>query len=72
MKVRAALKKQEGVKTILLSGMRATVVMEDGAKLDEAKVKDAFAPMRLTFVSMEVVDRPVPVAMYNLAAKGVT
>ena len=63
---------QDGVKSIILSGMRATVVMEEGEKLDEAKVKEAILAKRLKFIGMEVVDRPVPVAMYNLAAKGVT
>ncbi len=52
--------------------MRATVVMQDGKKLDEAKVKEAIVAKRLKFVSMEVANRPVPVAMFNMAAKGVT
>ena len=60
------------MKNIILSGMRATVVMDHGKKLDEAKVKEAIVSQRLKFLSMEVVDRPTPVAMYNLAAKGVT
>jgi hypothetical protein len=66
------LESQPGVKNIVLSGMRATVVMEEGVKLDEAKVKEAIVAKRLKFVSMEVVNRPVPVAMFNMAAKGVT
>ena len=63
---------QEGVKNMILSGMRATVVMEQGRSLDEAKVKEALGAKRLKFVSMEVVDRPIPKAMFNLKAKGVT
>ena len=63
---------QAGVKTILLSGMRATVVMEEGKTLNEAKVREALGAQRLKFVSMSVVERPVPKAMYNMTAKGVT
>ena len=66
------MESQPGVKNIVLSGMRATVVMQDGKKLDEAKVKEAIVAKRLKFVSMEVANRPVPVAMFNMAAKGVT
>jgi prolyl-tRNA editing enzyme YbaK/EbsC (Cys-tRNA(Pro) deacylase) len=52
--------------------MRATVVMEEGKTLDEDKVRDALGAKRLKFVSLEVVDRPIPKAMYNMKAKGVT
>lgn len=63
---------QEGVENIILSGMRATVVMKEGTDLDEAKVRDALGAKKLKFVSMKVVDRPAPKAMFNLKAKGVT
>ena len=66
------MRQQGGVKNIVLSGMRATVVMEEGKTLDEDKVRDALGAKRLKFVSLEVVDRPIPKAMYNMKAKGVT
>ncbi len=46
--------------------------MKEGTSLDEAKVRDALGAKKLKFVSMEVVDRPAPKAMFNLKAKGVT
>lgn len=72
MKARAALMSLDGVQNVLLSGMRATVVMEKGKKLDEPKVRDALGAKKLKFVSMAVVGRPSPKVMYNLKAKGVT
>ena len=51
--------------------MRATVVMDEGKSLNEEKVKGALGAKKLKFVSMEVVERPVPKAMFNLKAKGV-
>ena len=66
------MKKQDGVKNIILSGMRATVVMEEGKELEQKKVVDALGALRIKFVSMEVVDRPTPVAVFNMKAKGVT
>lgn len=63
---------QEGVKKILLSGLRATVVMQKGKALDEAKVRDALGSKKLKFVSMEIVERAIPKAMFNMKAKGVT
>ena len=62
----------DGVKNIILSGMRATVVMEEGKTLDEAKIKESLGAKKLKFVSMEVVDRRIPTVMFNLKAKGVT
>ena len=61
---------QDGVKTILLSGLRASVMMEDGKKLDEAKVKEAVAAKGLTFVSMEETKMAAPKASYVLQAAG--
>jgi hypothetical protein len=66
------LSEQEGVKNIILSGMRATVIMEEGKALAEAKVTDALGARKIKFLSMEVVDRAVPAVMFNLKATGVT
>lgn len=63
---------QVGVKTIVVSGMRSTVVMKKGAQLNEEKVRDALGSRRLKFVSLEVVDRPQPKAIYHMTVKGVT
>lgn len=61
---------QDGVKTILLSGLRASVVMEDGKKLSEEKVKEAINAKGITFVSMEMTEMEEPKASYVLAASG--
>ena len=67
-----ALESQEGVKTILLSGLRATVVMEEGQSLDEDKVKAALQANRMEMESLEVKDVNVPKAAYVLQASGIT
>ena len=65
-----AIKSQEGVKKILLSGYRATVVMSDGKTLDEEKTKAAIVAKGLTFESYEKADVVVPQAGYVLAVTG--
>ena len=55
---------------MLLSGMRTTLVMEEGKSLDEAAVKEAVEAKRLKFVSLEVVERPQPDFVYRIPAKG--
>lgn len=61
---------QEGVKSILLSGPRATVIMEEGTSLDEAKLKASIEAKRMTFISLETKTVPRPKAAYVLAAAG--
>lgn len=63
---------QEGVKTVILSGLRATVIMDDGASLDEAKVKAAIKGKGMGFESMEKVELMKPKVAYNLVVKGAT
>ena len=65
-----AIKAQDGVKKILLSGYRATVVMADGKALDEEKTKAAIVGKGLTFESYEKADVVVPEAGYVLAVTG--
>lgn len=60
------------MKKILVSGLRTSVVMEEGKALDEEKVKDALGAQKLKFVSMEVVERPLPKVIFNMEAKGIT
>ena len=50
--------------------MRATVLMEEGKALDEAKLKEAFSKVKLEFVSLEVKDAKVPKAAWVLQASG--
>ena len=65
-----ALETQPGVKKILLSGMRASVLMEEGKALDEAKLKQAFTSNKLELVSLEVTEAKLPKAAYVLQAAG--
>ena len=69
--VRAAVGAQQGVKSYKMSGLRTTVLMKDGAKLDEAKLKEAFNKGPVTFVSLEEKDQAVPKAAYALQGTGV-
>ncbi len=50
--------------------MRASVIMEEGKALDEAKLKEAFKTKKLEFVSLEVIEAAVPKAAYVLQASG--
>ena len=52
--------------------MRATVVMEDGASLDEGKVRSAIEGKRLQFISLEETTVKRPKAAYVLAVSGAT
>ena len=71
-KVSSALKSQEGVKTVILSGLRATVIMDGDAALDEAKVKAAIEGKGMSFTSMEKTDIIRPKAAYQLVVSGAT
>ncbi len=64
------MQKQEGIKHLLLGGLRTTVVMEDGKALDEAAVRKAIEAAQLTFVSLESVERPRPEAVYRIESEG--
>ena len=65
-----AIKSQDGVKKILLSGFRATVVMEEGKALDADKTKAAIAAKGLTCQSFDKSSVTVPEAAYVLAVTG--
>ena len=60
------------MQTILLSGLRATVVMEEGKQLDEAKLKADIEAKRLSFVSLSEVTVPRPKAAYIVTVSGAT
>ena len=64
------MEEQEGIKTMLLGGLRTTLLMEEGKELDEAEVKKAVEAKRLKFISFEVIERPQPTVVYRIEAKG--
>lgn len=64
------MEKQEGVKAIVLSGMRATVVMEKGATLREETVREAFKKSGVNLVSLGVEDQAVAKYACRMNAKG--
>ena len=55
-----------------MSGMRTTVIMQDGVKLDEAKLKEAFNRSTVNFVSLEEKELAAPVVRYGLIVSGAT
>lgn len=69
-KASLALNAQDGVKTILLSGYRATVLMNDGKEMDKEAVTKAFAKGNLTLKSFEKNPVIVPKSGYQLAVTG--
>ncbi|MFT7670961.1 MAG: hypothetical protein ACI8X5_003676 [Planctomycetota bacterium] len=50
---RAAMESLEGVERMMMSGTRATLVLEDGAVITEAEVKEALEGKGLVFESFE-------------------
>ncbi len=70
--VRAAISSQQGVDTFKMSGLRTTVFMKDGARLEESKLVDAFSKGPVKFVSLEEVEQAVSEVSYMLMVKGAT
>lgn len=66
------MKSQEGVKTVILSGLRATVIMDSDGALDEDKVKAALKGKGMGFVSMEKTEMTRPKVAYELVVSGAT
>ncbi len=54
----------KGIDRMLMSGVRATLVLEDGADLSEADVKQAFEANGLKFGSFEKREIDHPAAAY--------
>jgi len=65
-----ALNTQDGVKKILLSGLRATVIMNDGKELDQEKTTTAIKAKGLELKSFQKTETPIPSAVYQIAAAG--
>lgn len=63
---------QTGVKTVILSGLRATVIMDGDATLDKSKVKAAIEGKGMGFISMEETELTRPKAAYALSVSGAT
>jgi len=69
-KARAAFKTQDGIKTIMISGLRATVFMEEGKTLEEASISKAITSKGIKFVSMSKETLVAPKAEYVLTITG--
>ena len=65
-----ALKMQDGVDKILLSGLRATVIMKDGKELDKGKTEQSLNSKSLSLVSFNKDEIIIPEAAYVLAVTG--
>jgi|GEM_PF-3184442 len=66
-----ALSAVEGVKSVTLSGLRATVKLNDGATLDEKTVTDVLVKKGLAFVSKTPAATDAPKVVYVLSVGGV-
>jgi len=71
-RVRAALTAQDGVKTVLVSGLRASVLMEEGKALDEAKIKAALRAKGMEFLTLTETEMALPKASYVLQSQTAT
>jgi len=66
----SALKSQKGIQTILFSGLRATVVMDEGKKLDQEKTSKAFTENGLALKSLNKQNSIIPAVTYTLTVSG--
>lgn len=69
-KARSVLSAQEGVKDIILSGLNATVFMNDGAELNQEAVSKGLQEKGLALTSAEKVEIEKPKATYVAKVKG--
>ena len=53
-----------------MSGLRATVIMEDGKVLDKEKTTKAIVGKNLALVSFGTTEKAIPEAAYVLAVSG--
>ena len=66
-----AFKTVEGVDSVVLSGLRATISMKDGVALSSDGLSKALKAKGLEFVSKSVVAEDEPTAVYVLNVAGV-
>lgn len=71
MKASSAFDTIEGIDSVVLSGLRATITMKDGGTLPVAEISKALSAKGLEFSSQEVVAEDKPVAVYVLNVAGV-
>ena len=65
-----ALNTQEGIQKILMSGLRATVVMKGEQELDKEKTSKALASKGLPVKTFEKTETLIPAEAYRLAVTG--
>jgi len=53
-----------------MSGLRATVIMKDGQKLDKEKTAKALTEKGLSVKTFEKTETPIPAEAYQLAVAG--
>lgn len=70
-RARAALQAIDGVDSVILSGLRATVKLKEGATIDEKLVTEALEKKKLAFVSKSAVPDEAPKVVYVLSVSGV-
>ena len=61
---REAMESLDGIDNLMMSGTRATIVLEDDAKLSEDVVSKALKEKGLKFESLEKKQVPHPAAAY--------
>jgi len=61
----------EGIDSVVLSGLRATITMKDSGTLPVAEISKALSAKGLEFSSQEVVAEDKPAAVYVLNVAGV-
>ncbi|MGJ8655637.1 MAG: hypothetical protein ACSHX6_04230 [Akkermansiaceae bacterium] len=59
------------MQTIVLSGLRATVLMKEGVALDEKSVAEMLAKQGLTYESASEVKEDPPEVVYVVTVRGV-
>lgn len=69
-KTSSVLTAQSGVKKVKLSGLRATVFVEEGTDLDKEEITKQLTAKGLSLVSMETGEIGAPVAAYTIKVKG--
>ena len=62
----------EGIERMFMSGTRATFTLKEGAKLDEATIKQAIEKRKLKFISLERRQNKRAVAAYVASTPGLT
>ena len=66
----SALEAQKGIRKMLISGQRATLIMKDGQALDKEKIAKALSQKGLGLKSFEKTEIQIPAEIYQLAVAG--